>query len=235
MKSLDATALVVAKAPIAGFAKTRLTPPFSPCEAAQLAAAALLDTLAAVRHSGLRHRVVAWTGDLDLAEDAAELAAALADFTLIPQRGDTFGQRLANAHHDAAELGVPVLQIGMDTPQAGPAVLTAGAARLLDSGDTVLGPATDGGWWALGLTDPAPARVLTEVPMSTSGTGERTRAALRKCGCRVHRLPTLSDVDTVADAFVVAAEYHGRFPHTLARLRPKLPADKETATPAPHG
>lgn len=234
MRALDATALVVAKAPIAGFAKTRLTPPFSPCEAAQLAAAALLDTLAAVRHSGLRHRVVAWTGDLDLAEDATELAAALADFTLVPQRGDTFGQRLANAHHDAAELGVPVLQIGMDTPQAGPAVLAAGAARLLDSGDTVLGPATDGGWWALGLTDPAPARVLTEVPMSTSSTGARTRAALRECGCRVHRLPTLSDVDTVEDAFAVAAEYHGRFPHALSRLRPDKLADTGIDTPAAH-
>ncbi|WP_280274063.1 TIGR04282 family arsenosugar biosynthesis glycosyltransferase [Nocardia wallacei] len=232
MRSLDATALVVAKAPIAGFAKTRLTPPFSPREAAQLAAAALLDTLAAVRHSGLRHRVVAWTGDLDLAEHAAELAAALAEFTLVPQRGDTFGQRLAHAHHDAAELGAPVLQIGMDTPQAGPAVLAAGAARLLDSGDTVLGPATDGGWWALGLTEPAPARVLTEVPMSTGSTGARTRAALREFGCRVHRLPTLSDVDTVEDAVAVAAEYHGRFPHTFARLHPKRLADSGSALSA---
>ncbi|RDI49332.1 TIGR04282 family arsenosugar biosynthesis glycosyltransferase [Nocardia mexicana] len=221
MTNLDATLLVIAKSPIAGFAKTRLTPPFSPHQAADLAAAALLDTLTAVRHSGIRHRVVAWTGDLERAERAGELAAELADFTLIPQRGDTFGHRLANAHTDAAALGAPVLQIGMDTPQAGPALLAAAAARLLDSGETVLGPATDGGWWALGLTDPGPAQLLPEVPMSTSRTGEHTRTALRRYGCRVHRLPTLSDVDTAADAIAVAAEYRGHFPRALARLSPQ--------------
>ncbi|WP_024799416.1 DUF2064 domain-containing protein [Nocardia sp. BMG51109] len=220
MNTLDATALVIAKSPIAGFAKTRLTPPFSPQEAARLAAAALLDTLAAVRHSGIRNRVVAWTGSLEDAECAEELAGELADFTLVPQRGDTFGQRLANAHNDAGAYGLPVLQIGMDTPQAGPALLATCATRLLDSGDAVLGPAVDGGWWALGLTDPGPARVLADVPMSTGSTGEHTRVALRRTGCRVQRLPTLSDVDTVADAIAVAAEYRGRFPRTLARLRP---------------
>ncbi|MBF6176563.1 TIGR04282 family arsenosugar biosynthesis glycosyltransferase [Nocardia blacklockiae] len=218
MSGIDATALVIAKAPIAGFAKTRLTPPFSPREAAQLAAAALLDTLTAVRHSGIRHRVVAWTGELERAERAEELAAELAGFTLVPQRGDSFGHRLANAHHDAAAPGRPVLQIGMDTPQAGPAVLAAAANGLLDCGDTVLGAATDGGWWALGLTDPGPARVLTEVPMSTGSTGERTRKALRECGCRIRRLPTLSDVDTVADAIAVAGECRGYFSHAFARI-----------------
>ncbi|MBB5911869.1 hypothetical protein BJY24_000736 [Nocardia transvalensis] len=232
MRTIDATLLVIAKAPIAGFAKTRLTPPFSPREAAELAAAALLDTLTAVRHSGIRHRVVAWTGDLERAERADDLAAELAHFTLVPQRGDTFGRRLAHAHNDAAAFGLPVLQIGMDTPQAGPALLAAGATRLLDCGDTVLGRAADGGWWALGLTDPGSARVLADVPMSTSSTGERTRTALRDIGCRIHRLPVLSDVDTVADAFAVAAEYRGRFPRTLERLRPDhLPATPGGGTP----
>jgi glycosyltransferase A (GT-A) superfamily protein (DUF2064 family) len=223
MTMIAATLLVIAKAPIAGFAKTRLSPPFSPQQAAQLAAAALLDTLTAVRHSGIRHRVVAWTGELERAEQAGELSAALRDFEIVPQRGDSFGQRLANAHADAARAGLPVLQIGMDTPQAGPALLAACAAQLLACGDTVLGPATDGGWWALGLSDPRPARVLAEVPMSTGVTGELTRMALRRCGCRVHRLPALSDVDTVTDALMVAAEYRGRFPRTLDRLYP-LPA-----------
>lgn len=216
---IAATLLVIAKSPIAGFAKTRLTPPFSPSEAAQLAAAALLDTLAAVRQSGVRQRMVAWTGDLSQAERSDELASVLADFELVPQRGDTFGQRLANAHADAARLGLPVLQIGMDTPQAGPALLAVSAALLLECGDTALGPAADGGWWALGLTDPRPARTLAEVPMSTDRTGELTREALSRCGCHVRRLPILTDVDTVDDALTVAQEYRGRFPQAVEQLR----------------
>ncbi|WP_405497477.1 DUF2064 domain-containing protein [Nocardia sp. NBC_00511] len=216
--TVPATLLVLAKSPIPGFAKTRLTPPFSPVDAAYLAACALLDTLDAVRESGIRHRVIAWTGDLDRAERSIELAAALREVTVIPQRGDTFGERLANAHADAAEFGCPVLQIGMDTPQADADLLTRSAHRLLDTGDTVLGPATDGGWWALGLTDPAPAQVLPEVPMSTHRTGELTAEALRRTGCRIHTLPELTDVDTYADALTVAALSQGRFSRAVTDL-----------------
>ncbi len=223
-QGVPVTLLVIAKAPIAGFAKTRLTPDFSPREAAQLAAAALLDTLRAVRYSGARHRMVAWTGDLTRAERSDELSTALREFDLIPQRGDTFGQRLANAHADAARMGMPVLQIGMDTPQAGPALLAVSATLLLECGDAVLGPAADGGWWALGLTDPRPARTLAEIPMSTDHTGDLTRESLSRCGCRVRRLPVLTDVDTAADALAVAREHRGHFSRTLEQLRHHAPA-----------
>ncbi|WP_067697735.1 TIGR04282 family arsenosugar biosynthesis glycosyltransferase [Nocardia jejuensis] len=215
--ALPVTLLLIAKAPIAGFAKTRLTPPFSPREAAQLAAASLLDTLAAMRGTSVQHRVVAWTGDLADAEQADEIAHALREFTVIPQRGADFGERLANAHADAARPGLPVLQIGMDTPQLDPALLAASAIQLLTTADAVLGPATDGGWWALGLPDPRPARLLAQVPMSTDHTGEDTRNMLRRCGFHPHALPTLTDVDTYDDARTVAARCHGRFAAAVAR------------------
>ncbi|MFF0490223.1 DUF2064 domain-containing protein [Nocardia sp. NPDC004068] len=223
---IAATLLVVAKAPIAGFAKTRLTPPLAPREAARLAADALLDTLAAVRASGARHAVVAWTGDLSRAEHADEIATALREFTVVPQRGDGFGERLANAHADAARFGLPVVQIGMDTPQADAETLGAAARLLLVTGDTVLGLAADGGWWALGLSDPRPARLLTEVPMSTDRTGELTRNMLRRCGFPVHALPVLTDVDHYRDALTVAAQSDGRFAHTVRLL------DESALTPA---
>ncbi|WP_330181739.1 DUF2064 domain-containing protein [Nocardia sp. NBC_01503] len=216
--AIPATLLIIAKAPIAGFAKTRLTPPFSPRDAARLAAASLLDTLTAVRASGIQHRMVAWTGTLAAAEEADTLADTLREFTVVPQRGNSFGERLANAHADAAHFGLPVLQIGMDTPQAGPELLARSATHLIASEDAVLGPAADGGWWALGLTDPRPARLLVEVPMSTSRTGDLTREAVRGCGYRVHRLPILTDVDTYDDALTVAAHSHGRFATTFERL-----------------
>lgn len=215
---IAATALVVAKSPIAGFAKTRLTPPFSPVEAAYLAACALLDTLEAVRDSGIQYPMVAWTGDIDRAERRIEIASALKGFTVVPQRGNGFGKRLANAHADAARFGLPVLQIGMDTPQASPRLLAESAARLVETGEAVLGPAADGGWWALGLSDPRPARLLTEVPMSTDRTGELTANVVRRCGFQVHELPELTDVDTYADLLAVAAVAHGRFARTALDL-----------------
>ncbi|APE38308.1 glycosyltransferase involved in cell wall biogenesis [Nocardia mangyaensis] len=215
---VETTVLVVAKAPIAGFAKTRLTPPLRPTDAAKLAAAALLDTLAAVRASGARRAVVAWTGELADAQYSAEIERELVDFEVVPQRGRTFGERLANAHTDAAQFGLPVLQIGMDTPQITPELLAGAAGHLVSGRDAVLGPATDGGWWALGLTDPRAARLLTDVPMSTHRTGELTRETLAANGFDITLLSTLTDVDHVDDIATVAAVSSGLFGAVAADL-----------------
>lgn len=195
--------LVVAKAPVAGLAKTRLTPPATPAQAARIAAAALLDTLDAAHATGARV-VVAMTGRLADAELAAELRTALGGTTVLAQRGATFADRLANVHADAGA----ALQVGMDTPQL-TADLLADAAARLSTVDAVLGPASDGGWWALGLREPAAAEALRTVPMSRADTGERTLHALRRLGLRVGLLPELSDVDTMADARQVARRCAG--------------------------
>ncbi|MFD4428657.1 DUF2064 domain-containing protein [Nocardia sp. NPDC058497] len=227
-QTLAVTLLVIAKSPIAGYAKTRLTPPLRPREAADVAAASLLDTLDSVSRSRVTHRVVAFTGELAAAQRRTELTRALSDFEVVPQRGVGFGARLANAHADAARHGLPVLQIGMDTPQVGPEVLTRSARILLgsDSGpdgrtgtDAVLGPAEDGGWWALGLSEPQAARVLVDVAMSTPRTGALTRKALQDCGNRVRLLPTFADVDTFDDALRVATMTGGQFAAAIAALR----------------
>jgi uncharacterized protein len=200
--------LVVARAPVTGQAKTRLSAAVGPRPAARLAAAALLDTLDAVLATPDVLPVVAMTGLVSAAERRAELSRALSRCALLPQRGANLAERLANAHADVAALfpGSAVLQIGMDTPQA-TADLFAGSIEALhtDGVDAVLGPATDGGWWALGLRSPADARVLCAVPMSRSDTGVRTLLALREVGLRVDMLGELSDVDTMADAVRVAA------------------------------
>ncbi|WP_051181298.1 TIGR04282 family arsenosugar biosynthesis glycosyltransferase [Nocardia vinacea] len=221
-----ATLLVLAKAPIAGLAKTRLTPPLSPPDAARVAAASLLDTLESMSRSPVAHHVVAFTGELADAECADEVARALTDFDVIPQRGGSFGERLANAHADAARYGLPVLQIGMDTPQVGPEVLSWAARELVLRGDALLGLADDGGWWALGLPTPQAARTLVDVPMSTDQTGELTLEAMRSCGLRVRSLPRYNDVDTFADALQAARESDGRFARLIERLHHNLLAHR---------
>jgi uncharacterized protein len=214
--------LVVAKAPIPGLAKTRLTPPATPNQAADIAAAALLDTLDAVRDTPGAVPVVAMTGDLSLACRANEIRAALAPMTVIGQRGADFANRLANAHADATWCfpGLPIVQIGMDTPQVTPELLCDTAALLADA-DVVFGPAVDGGWWALGLRNPFDANALRVVPMSREDTGARTLAALTRHHANIMIAATLSDVDTVDDAIWVAERtLTTRFAAAVAAITP---------------
>lgn len=203
---MKVTALVVAKAPVPGLAKTRLAAAVGEAAAADIAAAALLDTLDAVADAPFAARIVALTGDLSRAARSAEIRSRLSDFTVIGQRGDDFGHRLANAHADAAAAAGcgTVFQIGMDTPQL-TAELLADCAGKLSSGTAVLGPAADGGWWSLGVADAALTGCLTDVPMSRSDTGALTAAALARAGADVVLAQELADVDTIADVPVVRA------------------------------
>ncbi len=206
--------LVVARAPVPGRAKTRLAASVGDRAAADIAAAALLDTLDAVAAANVQSRVVALTGDLNGASAGDEIRSSLADFTVVPQRGANFAERLANAHIDAAEAagGLPVLQIGMDTPQVTDELIGECARELL-AADAVLGLARDGGWWVLGVTDAVMADCLRTVPMSRSDTGAVTLSALDDTGVHVSLVPTLADVDTVEDIDAVrrACPPGGRF------------------------
>lgn len=212
-----ASILVVAKAPVPGLAKTRLSPAVLPEQAADIAAAALLDTLDAVLATPGVVPVVALTGDLAVAERSPEIRELLRRTVVVPQRGVDFATRLVNAHADAAHLnaGLPVFQIGMDTPQV-TAELLDGCVDALRRTDAVLGPATDGGWWALGLRDGYRAGPLRTVPMSRADTGSLTAKALERGGLRIGYLPELSDVDDMATAREVAAVLPGsRFAEAL--------------------
>ncbi|MBB2989503.1 hypothetical protein FHR72_000966 [Mycolicibacterium iranicum] len=214
--------LVVAKAPVAGLAKTRLAATLGDDRAAAIAAAALLDTLDAVERTPAACRVVAMTGNLDDAHSADEIRSRLEAFVVLPQRGDDFADRLANAHVDAAAAcgGLPVVQIGMDTPQVSPALLSR-CADALDVHDAALGMAHDGGWWVLGVRDATWADCLRDVPMSVPDTGSLTLDALRTNGLRVGLVDELTDVDTVDDIDEVrrACAPESRFRDVTASVR----------------
>ncbi len=196
------TLLVIAKAPVPGRVKTRLTPPFTPREAASLAAASLADTLRAVAAAPAARRV--------LVLDGAPGPWLPPGFDVVPQCAGGLDERLADAF---ARCAGPALLIGMDTPQVTPELLGVDFAGC----DAYFGPAEDGGFWALGLAEPDPA-LLRGVPMSTPVTGAVQRERLAAAGLRVRELPRLRDVDTAADAHAVAAlAPHGRFAARLAR------------------
>jgi len=202
--------LVLAKSPIAGRVKTRLCPPLSGEQAAEVAEAALHDTLAAAGGSGADERV--------LALDGAPGPWLPAGWRVMAQRGATFADRLELAW--AAGTG-PTLQIGMDTPQVTSALLDHAMGRL-DARDCVIGPADDGGWWALGLQKPH-ARAFDGVPMSAPTTYAHQTRRLRELALHPEPLEPLIDVDTWADALAVAAVAAGtRFAGVVDRLHSDL-------------
>jgi glycosyltransferase A (GT-A) superfamily protein (DUF2064 family) len=204
----SAVALVVAKSPVAGLVKTRLGREIGMERAADLAAAALLDTVAACAEAfGPTRCHLALDGVLAHGRRGEELLAATADWTMHPQRGDDLADRLVHAHEDAAAFsGAPVVQVGMDTPQLAVSTLREAASLLTSPDAAVLGPAYDGGWWLLGVGGPHLLRHLREVPMSTAETGRLTRDALVRADAEMTYLEPLRDVDEACDADLVAAE-----------------------------
>lgn len=200
--------LVIAKAPEPGRVKTRLCPPLTPQQAAELAEAALRDTLEAVSASPARRRVLVLAG-----EPGEWLPEG---FEVVRQFGDGLDDRLANAFD--TDDG-PCLLIGMDTPQVTPDLLApALAADAWRSVDAWFGPALDGGFWALGLARPRPD-LIRGVPMSRSDTGRIQRQRLVAAGLSVRDLPPLTDVDTVSDvADVLALTGSGAFAREVDRI-----------------
>jgi glycosyltransferase A (GT-A) superfamily protein (DUF2064 family) len=148
--------LVIAKAPVPGRVKTRLCPPCTPAEAADIAAAALADTLRAGYATPVARHTIVLSGQYEPPPGWYRTS----------QRGDGLADRLANGFADTAVPGVASVLIGMDTPQVTPELLD-GVANGLEEADAVLGPALDGGWWTLALRDPRHAEALRPVPMST--------------------------------------------------------------------
>ncbi|MFF5257902.1 TIGR04282 family arsenosugar biosynthesis glycosyltransferase [Actinomadura viridis] len=206
---MNADLLVIAKEPVPGRVKTRLTPGYTAEQAAGLAEAALADTLATVARTPAGARILALSGS-----PGPWLPPGV---RVIPQRGDGLDERLAHAFDDAYT-GRPLVLIGMDTPQVTTALLER-AGRALGHCDAVFGPADDGGFWLLGLGRPD-AALLRGVPMSRPDTGRVQLERLHAAGLTVAVLPRLADVDTADDAARVAAlAPHGRFASAVRAVR----------------
>ncbi|WP_422934558.1 DUF2064 domain-containing protein [Sinomonas sp. P47F7] len=195
------TIAVVAKECVPGRVKTRLSPQFSPEEAALVASLSLAATLDAVRSLPARRRLLFFDGDPS--------AVGTAGFDVLAQPSGGLDTRLG-ALCDAVD--GPLLVLGMDTPQLARDHLSAlfedWAPGSRGPADAWFGPAEDGGFWALALARPD-GRLIRGVPMSRPDTGSRQLDRLRRAGLTIGLLPQLRDVDTAADAAVVAAAMAG--------------------------
>ena len=207
---------LVAKAPVPGQVKTRLCPPFSPDQAAGLAAAMLTDTALTALGTGYEVLCVA-TGD-----QAVIRAALPCALPVLQQCGAGLAERLSNAQAGLFARGYDrVLLVGADCPTLDVAYLTAAEAAL-DDVDVVLGPAHDGGYTVIGTDRHLPA-LFQGVPMSTSRTAAVTAARCRATGLSLRTLAPRRDLDKVEDlgAAVAGGELRAA-PSTRALLESLL-------------
>ncbi len=188
------TLLVVAKQPAPGQTKTRLCPPLTSFQAAELYECFLRDTLDAMREVPGVEPVIGY-----LPDDAQDYFHQLApDMSLIRQRGSSLGERLDDLLKQAITGGSQkAVVMDSDSPTL-PADYLSMAFEQLTETDVVLGPTTDGGYYLIGVKQPQP-RLLRQVQMSTSHVLADTLALAKASGLSVSLLPTWYDVDTIAD------------------------------------
>jgi uncharacterized protein len=173
--------------PEPGQAKTRLIPALGAAGAAALHRRLTEHTVATARASGLEVEVrttgaaqpafAEWLGD---------------DISLVDQGEGDLGDRLRRAAPP-----YPVLFIGADLPDLQVELLTR-AARLLATERVVLGPAEDGGYWALGLSAPYDG-LFDNIPWGSDQVLAETLARLAGAGIAPALLPTLADLDRPED------------------------------------
>ncbi len=187
--------VIFAKAPVAGFAKTRLIPALGAETAARLARRMLLHTL--------QEASAAAVGPVELcvtphpSHPAWQGLGPLEGICWTEQAAGDLGVRMAAAARRALGVSEQVLLIGTDCPQLD-AVLLRRAAGLLHDSDAVLHPTFDGGYALLGLRrfDPRP---FEQIPWSTAEVANRTIECIRALGWSLAVGGMLHDIDEPAD------------------------------------
>jgi uncharacterized protein len=193
--------IVMAKAPVAGHAKTRLIPSLGPAGAARLAARFLSEAIS--------QALVADIGEVELCCDPDVSHAAFQDIarsqrvTLSVQADGDLGQRMARAMARPLGEGACAILVGTDAPALDAAYLRR-AHQALAGADAVFAPAADGGYALVGLRRWVP-RLFEGIPWSTGRVMALTRERLAASGIRHVELPLLFDVDEPADLVHVPA------------------------------
>lgn len=191
------TALVImAKAPQPGAVKTRLCPPLSHPEAADLYRCFLLDTLAKARTLNDVSLILAYTP----ASSKNFFASLAADAILMPQQGDGLGNRMAACFAEGFDRGYRrVLLTGSDLPTLPPDYLQQAIALIAKPQvDVVLGPSEDGGYYLIGLRQLHRA-LFDNMRWSTNTVFAETIQRAAASGLRVAYVPRWYDVDTASD------------------------------------
>ncbi|MBI3897739.1 MAG: TIGR04282 family arsenosugar biosynthesis glycosyltransferase [Gammaproteobacteria bacterium] len=194
---------IFAKQPIAGRVKTRLQPDFTPAQAAEIAAVLICETVTlAVRN---------WPGSVYLcgAPDSEHpLFATLADqfsVKLLDQGDGDLGARMQRALANGIAIHGAAAVIGSDVPHC-PWTILDDANDLMARGHNVLGPAADGGYYFIGLTRPG-RELFTDMAWGAGSVLAETLRRATAASIDFKLLPSLRDIDTAADLWLVARQF----------------------------
>ncbi len=198
---------VMAKAPRAGKVKTRLSPPLSLDESAALNICFLRDTtnnIAEVVAQGSAAGLICYT---PVGDEAAFDNLLPKGFSLIPQRGEVFGERLLAAAEDILASGYgAVCLIDSDSPTLPAKALELAVEALIQPGDrVVVGGSDDGGYYLIGLKHPH-AMLFERIIWSTASVYADTLERIRDAQLVLVELPQWYDVDDAATLAVLEEE-----------------------------
>lgn len=187
--------VIMAKAPVAGFAKTRLIPALGAQGAAKLAKKMLLHTVETALASKLG--IVEICATPDPTDSVWQNLALPSQLSWSSQGDGDLGERMARAAARTTHHGEIILLIGTDCPAITVFTLHA-AAEALHHQNASLIPTFDGGYSLLGLKKFDPA-LFDGMLWSTSAVGQETLRRMQQLGWRVNVLPTLHDIDEPTD------------------------------------
>jgi hypothetical protein len=185
--------IVFLKAPRPGEVKTRLAETLG-AEAACAAYRRLLTTL--LENLAALERVELCFSPSEAGREVQPWARP--GWSLAEQGAGDLGERLQRAFQRAFHAGAGrVVILGSDCPEVAAADIDDAWAAL-SAHDVVLGPATDGGYWLIGLRAARP-ELFQGISWSTSEVLRQTLDRIREAGLRAHLLRELSDIDAEAD------------------------------------
>lgn len=203
--------VIIAKAPIPGFCKTRLISALGETGAAQLARRMLVEAV----HAALAARV----GAVELCVTPALgeydwSALGLPDQLAWSEQGrGDLGARMARAAQRVTLEGSSVLLIGTDCPALDSGMLQRAAAALHDHHASLV-PAEDGGYTLLGLRS-FDRTLFDDMPWSTADVAAETRRRIARLGWRLSDLPPLPDIDEPQDLARLPASFRKDLPEHL--------------------
>lgn len=203
--------IIIAKAPIPGFCKTRLAPAIGTEAAARLARRMLRDAADAACDANVGPVELCVTPGVDTFDWPSLGLPASVEWS---EQGDgDLGERMGRAAQRTVTAGEAVLLIGTDCPGLDCAVLRNAAAALSEH-DAAMAPTADGGYALLGLAR-FDALMFSDMPWSTDAVAALTRQRLQRLGWRLHTLSTLHDIDEPADLRHLPAHWQVelRVPH----------------------
>jgi len=213
---------IMTKAPQAGKVKTRLIPPLTAEEAAELNICFLRDLGRSISKASMQSPTQGIGVYTPLGVESAYEGILPDDFFLLAQRGDRFGDRLVYAAEDLFKLGFEsVCLINSDSPTVPASNFIEAANELAKAGDRiVLGPSDDGGYYLIGLKQ-MHWRVFADIDWSTSSVLDQTRQRAAEISVKVYELPSGIDIDDEATLHRLCEELFARDANAHSDVAPE--------------